>query len=117
MARFKSPCSHCGIPSRDRLCEECKTTHERTRVRSKQVRESAAARGYDSRWRRLSKRAREMQPFCLDCGTSNDLQADHSPETWKRVERGLPLRVTDVDVVCGPCNRARGAARGAKKNR
>lgn len=53
-----------------------------------------------------------MQQFCLDCGATEDLQADHSPEAWKRWEQGLSIRLKDIDVVCGPCNRKRGQARG-----
>ena len=37
-------------------------------------------RGYDRRWRVLSERARKLQPWCSDCGATEDLQADHSPE-------------------------------------
>ena len=117
MARFKHPCSLCREPTKGTLCDLCQTDNDRQRVRADQVRPSSTRRGYDSRWRRLSERARALQPFCLDCGTEHDLQADHSPETWERVKQGLPLRITDVEVVCGPCNRKRGAARGARKNR
>jgi 5-methylcytosine-specific restriction enzyme A len=60
----------------------------------------------------LSRRARRLQPFCTDCGSTEDLQTDHTPEAWKRKAAGKPLRLADVEVVCGPCNRARGAARG-----
>lgn len=74
---------------------------------------AAAARGYDAAWSRLSKRARRLQPFCTDCGAAEDLQADHTPEAWERKAAGLAIRLADVDVVCGPCNRRRGAARGA----
>jgi len=72
----------------------------------------ARARGYDYSWDKLSKLARKMQPFCVDCGSSEHLQADHSPKTWERKEKGLPLRPIDVDVVCRSCNIKRGAARG-----
>lgn len=53
-----------------------------------------------------------MQPWCLDCGATEDLQADHSPEAWSRWERGLPIRLKDIDVTCAECNRKRGQARG-----
>lgn len=114
MARFKTPCTRCGEPTRQTQCNECQPVSDRQRVRTdQQVKTSPAARGYDSRWRRLSERARKIQPFCTDCGSTTDLQADHSPEAWERYKRGLPLRVIDVEVTCGRCNRARGAARGS----
>lgn len=100
------PCLQCGEPSDQSRCPNHRldahhqTTHQR---------------GYDSRWRRLSAKARRLQPFCTDCGTTTDLQADHSPEAWRRHNAGKPIRLRDIDVVCGPCNRTRGAARSKNK--
>lgn len=85
------PCLDCGAPSASTRCPE--------------------HRGYDSAWERLSKKARKLQPFCSDCGATENLQADHSPEAWARRAAGKPIRLKDVDVVCGPCNTARGQAR------
>lgn len=73
---------------------------------------SASARGYDAAWRRLSAKARRAQPFCSDCGATEDLTTDHSPEAWARKARGLAVRLSDVEVVCRSCNSRRGAARG-----
>ena len=72
---------------------------------------NARLRGYDTAWTRLSKQARAKQPFCSDCGSTADLQCDHSPGAWQRHALGLPIRLEDVDVVCGACNRKRGKAR------
>ena len=100
------PCLVCGEPSdRSRCPEHRLDAHHQT----------AHQRGYNSRWRRLSAKARKLQPFCTDCGTTTDLQADHSPEAWRRHNAGKPIRLRDIDVVCGPCNRTRGAARGTTK--
>ncbi len=85
------PCLDCGTLSASTRCPPC--------------------RGYDSEWERLSKKARKLQPFCSDCGATEDLQADHSPEAWTRRAAGKPIRLKDVDVVCGPCNIGRGQAR------
>lgn len=73
--------------------------HDRDRGKA-----SAGRRGYDYRWQRLSERARRLQPWCSDCGTSDDLTADHLH--WPA--RGLE----DVEVVCRSCNSKRGASRG-----
>ncbi len=70
------------------------------------------ADGYDYRWRKLSERARKLQPFCSDCGTRDDLTADHSPEAWARKEAGKTIRLKDIDVVCRTCNIKRGNVRG-----
>lgn len=83
------------------------------RIRTKHsVKKSTKSRGYTGSWRRLSERARAAQQFCSDCGATGDLQADHSPEAWERYEKGLPIRLVDIDVVCMMCNIKRGAARG-----
>lgn len=104
---LKSPCIDCGELSHKTRCEECGKAFRR-----KQTRPNATQKGYDKAWRKLSQEARRLQPFCSDCGATTDLQCDHSPEAWRRREQGKRIRLQDVDVVCGPCNRLRGAARG-----
>lgn len=65
---------------------------------------SATRRGYDTRWQRLSARARHLQPWCSRCGTHDDLTTDHLH--W-------PARtLADVDVLCRSCNAAKGKAVG-----
>lgn len=97
------PCRRCGTPiAAGTHCTDCDPGDTKP---------TAHQRGYDSAWTRLSRRARKLQPFCTDCGATNDLQADHSPEAWQRKAQGLSLRLADIEVVCGPCNRNRGAAR------
>lgn len=97
------PCLTCGEPSDATRCTDCTQSTEHTLTREQ--------RGYDSRWRRLSRRARRLQPFCTDCGTTQDLTGDHSPEAWARHERGQAIRLQDIDVVCRSCNGRRGAVR------
>lgn len=110
---MKSPCLDCGELADASRCEDCTSRADAVRAPAlPRARASAAARGYDSRWRRLSEVARRLQPFCEDCGSREDLQADHSPEAWRRKSKGLAVRLQDIAVVCGPCNIARGAARG-----
>lgn len=99
------PCLHCGEPSNGPRCPE----HQRDLNADKP---NATARGYDHAWRELSKRARKLQPFCEDCGALEDLQCDHRPSAWQRKAAGQVIRLSDVAVVCGECNRARGTARG-----
>ncbi|GJF17744.1 hypothetical protein NGTWS0302_16910 [Mycolicibacterium cyprinidarum] len=96
------PCLDCGTPSTGSRCPE----------HTVDTKPTATHRGYDAAWKRLSKRARRLQPFCTHCGSTADLQTDHTPQAWARKAAGKPLRLQDVQVLCGPCNRVAGAARG-----
>ncbi|BBY61157.1 hypothetical protein MSAR_42930 [Mycolicibacterium sarraceniae] len=101
------PCLDCGEPTSGPRCTE----------HTIDTKPTAHARGYDAAWTRLSKRARRLQPFCTDCGSTEDLQTDHTPQAWARKAAGKPIRLQDVRVLCGPCNRAAGAARGPSATR
>jgi hypothetical protein len=92
------PCLNCGEPTDGSRCEECYASRPRSEHAL-----TSSERGYDSRWRRLSVRARRLQPWCSDCGATDDLTADH---------RRWPARsLADVEVVCRSCNGRRGAIR------
>lgn len=106
MAALLKPCLACGDLSDGPKCPKHRQRPKETR--------NARERGYDTAWTKLSKLARTLQPFCLDCGSTEKLEADHSPQAWERKSQGLPIRLEDIDVVCGDCNRARGAARSNK---
>lgn len=101
------PCLTCGAPSSESYCSEHRSASWQHPVGS------ARDRGYSAAWDRLSRRARRLQPFCSDCGDTQDLQLDHTEHTWARIEAGKVVRLSDTGgVVCGRCNRRRGAARG-----
>lgn len=100
------PCITCGEPADGTRCPE-----HAAPARKSSPKPSAHSRGYDAAWTKLSARARRLQPWCSDCGATEDLQADHTPEAWERKAAGKSIRLRDIDVVCGPCNRRRGAAR------
>lgn len=97
------PCLVCGEPSAESRC-----SLHRLPARTKRP---TGERGYGWTWQQLSRRARAAQPFCTDCGARDDLQTDHSPEAWRRRAAGKVIRLRDVAVVCGPCNRRRGRSR------
>lgn len=105
-----TPCLSCGELCEGSRCPECSSAVARLADRSRRL-PKRRGRGYDSQWQRLSARARELQPFCLDCGATHDLTADHLPSAWYRKYRGLSVRLEDVEVVCRECNRRRGEAR------
>ena len=96
------PCLVCGELATGNRCPEHQPADERP---------SPEERGYDSAWRRLSERARRLQPFCSDCFTRDDLTTDHSETAWRRKAEGKPIRLRDVDVLCRSCNAKRGRAR------
>lgn len=111
--RLPVVCPSCGTPhDRTTTCPNCKPTNTRDTAAEDTLRGNARARGYNTAWDRLSRRARTLQPWCTDCGTTHDLTVDHSPAAWDRQAAGQPIRLDDVDVVCRPCNGRRGAARG-----
>lgn len=116
MTRLSSVCPACGEvferDSRNGKCPKCRPDDKRDWQAHDMRRGKTAARGYGSAWQRLSRKARELQPFCLDCGSPEDLTTDHTPEAWRRIEAGKVLRLKDVEVVCRRCNSDRGAARG-----
>lgn len=102
------PCIQCGEPSSETRCIEHRIEHATAKD---EHRGNRHARGYTSAWDRLSIKARKLQPFCLDCGTTTSLTTDHLPSAWARIAEGKPLRLTDVEVVCNDCNAARGSSR------
>lgn len=101
------PCLTCGEPATGPRCDE----------HTLDPKASAQDRGYDAAWTRLSKRSRRLQPFCELCGATEGLECDHTPEAWERKAAGKAIRLQDVRVLCGPCNRAAGAARGPSATR
>lgn len=100
-------CVDCGEPCEGPRCTDCRPATDRTYARAPKT--SSTSRGYDSAWRRLSERARRLQPWCSDCGSVEDLTGEHTAEAWQRKADGLPIRLQDVDVLCRACNGARGA--------
>lgn len=105
MSDLLKPCIDCGSLSTRTRCPDHHQEPQRW------AKGKTAARGYDGAWNKLSQRARRLQPFCTDCGTKNDLTADHSPEAWQRKENGKPIRLQDITVRCRPCNSKQGPAR------
>lgn len=84
----------CGEPAETSRCKE----HPLPSAPKKRSREE---RGYNDAWRKLSQRARELQPWCSVCGTSEDLTADHLQ--WPATT------LKHVDVLCRSHNSKKGA--------
>lgn len=111
---LKSVCPTCGAAfERDTDSAECRACRPKDNGdKDKYLRGNRHERGYDYAWSKLSAKARALQPFCSDCGRTDHLTADHTTTAWKRKEKGLRVRLKDIDVVCKWCNADRGAARG-----
>jgi 5-methylcytosine-specific restriction protein A len=99
----RHPCLDCtaliDVGSR---CRSCKAALQ---ARRDARRGTPSQRGYDSAWVTVSKRARQQQGWCSNCGATYDLTADHI----------VPLRLGgtsdegNVIVLCRSCNGAKGA--------
>lgn len=100
------PCLTCGEPSPESRCPDHAYAHARTRER-----ETPEQRGYDSAWRRLSRRARSRQNFCTRCQSTRNLSVDHLPSAWWKKEHRLPITLRDVQVVCAKCQAELGSSR------
>lgn len=98
MALLPRPCSQCGtIVRNSHLCLECKRKREA-------LRPSRSARGYDYKWQKLSKLARQLQPFCRVCHSTQDLTADHIIS----LANGGRNELQNIQVLCRSCNSSKG---------
>lgn len=110
MSPLPRPCLTCGDLSLASHCPE-HTAHPPDLRRGRD--RSTVGRG--SAWVKLSRRARALQPWCLDCGTRQDLTTDHTPAQWSRILASLPMRLELCDVCCRSCNSKRGPAQPGSK--
>lgn len=94
------PCLTCGEPSGRSRCDA-----HRVKAPPK-VLPKGHVHLNPARWKALSKRARRMQPWCLDCGTTEDLTTDHVIPVSEAPE--LAYKPANIAVRCRPCNSRRG---------
>jgi len=90
------PCIKCGKVGKAARCAECLDSNARDRP-------SATERGYGASWRRLSRKLREQQPWCSQCGTPSDLTVDHIIP----LSKGGTNDLANLRVLCRPCNSSR----------
>lgn len=95
------PCIVCGIPGEDTRCQE--------HALKKEVRRDRVTRQNRARWKNLSARLRRLQPWCSWCLTGSDLTVDH---IIPLEHGGDPYALTNLQVLCRSCNRAKGLTRG-----
>lgn len=115
MDGLNRPCIACGEPSPNTRCDD-----HRLKPAPRPHRPSPRQRGYTTSWDRLSRKARQLMPFCADAhlgGCRGQLEADHSTTAWERHAQGLPIRLQDITVRCHLHNVQAGAARGTEVTR
>jgi 5-methylcytosine-specific restriction endonuclease McrA len=93
--------------------EECRKDYEREKSRQRRAAKGTTSeRGYGITHQRLRKIAIAQHPWCVDCGTTADLCADHIVPT----SRGGKNVLSNYAVRCRSCNNAR-MSRDRKKER
>lgn len=123
---IQRPCLNCQeLTTNTTRCDDCRRAHDREAEAVRYAKHGRRQRreGHDSAvWRRLSKRARKLQPWCNLCGRRADelehyerLELDHLPSAWDKYEHNKPILLTDVQVLCNSCNNKLGSSRPGSK--
>lgn len=123
---IQRPCLTCGeLTTSSTRCDDCRRARDREAEAVRYARDGRRQRreGHESAaWRRLSKKARKMQPWCNLCGRrANELEPyerlelDHLPSAWDKYEHNKPILLTDVQVLCNTCNTKIGSSRPGSK--
>jgi 5-methylcytosine-specific restriction endonuclease McrA len=94
------PCVDCGTVVRDVRCLQCKRIKERGRP-------SRLDKGYDYKWRKLSKQLRAIHPWCKQCGVTKDLTVDHIIPLVD-LDPSLRYEISNLQVLCRKCNSEKG---------
>ncbi|WP_336621321.1 HNH endonuclease signature motif containing protein [Streptomyces sp. DH10] len=58
---------------------------------------------YDAQWRKVRAQAIALHPFCLNCGSTEDLTGDHI----RPLDQGGTNTLDNVQVLCRSCNSSR----------
>lgn len=95
---MKRPCLTCGRPSEGSYC----LPHTPPKLRK------PGASAYDRQaWRKASRQARELQPWCARCGSTSNLTADHVVPLARGGDQIPPPEM--LAVLCRSCNSRKGA--------
>lgn len=94
------PCVDCGVVVRATRCKSCARLRERARP-------SRLDRGYDYKWRKLSKELRAIHPFCRQCKSIKDLTVDHIVPLVD-LHPDLRYEISNLQVLCRKCNSSKG---------
>lgn len=94
------PCSVCGTLTQGLSRCAAHQTKRPSRFDTRTDRPSAWRRGYDAEWRRLSRALISENPWCVECGSREDLTADHIVP----LAAGGESIASNVQVLCRSCN-------------
>jgi 5-methylcytosine-specific restriction endonuclease McrA len=86
-------------------CRECLREYERQK---RQRRGSTAQRGYGRAWQELRKVQLARQPYCADCGSTDDLTVDHIIP----LARGGRGELSNLQTLCRRCNGIKSGRQG-----
>lgn len=82
-------CAEPGCPELTENGSKCDEHRKVDRARQDAHRPSAAARGYDAKWRKIRKAFLLDNPFCVICGADAEVP-DHYPKTRRELlEEGV----------------------------
>jgi 5-methylcytosine-specific restriction enzyme A len=95
------PCSHPGCPAlvRDPRVSRCPKHQKEYEQRLEVNRPSAAARGYDARWREIRARFLADHPTCEKCGKPATV-----PHHIKRRREGGSDTPRNLMALCASCH-------------
>lgn len=115
-ARLPRPCSHPGcpavVPPDRRYCPD----HERAeRSRYDRERGSAAARGYDARWRRVRRMVLAEEPLCRRCAAAGRVMPATDVHHIDGDVRNLSRE--NLEPLCHECHSRETAASGRRWGR
>lgn len=95
MKRFMTPCLYCGVLSRSSTCKQCLYA-----IQARDPKRRERNKAYDHEWNKLSRLARQIQPWCSRCGSQKDLTADHILS----LANGGSNTLSNIMVLCRSCN-------------
>jgi 5-methylcytosine-specific restriction endonuclease McrA len=95
--KFNRPCSGCGILVRSSRCNACVRIQGARNPRRRHNK-------YDYEWQKMSKLARQIQPYCTKCGSTKDLTADHILS----IAQGGLNTLDNISILCRKCNSSKG---------
>jgi 5-methylcytosine-specific restriction endonuclease McrA len=98
MIKLPRPCVDCQVVTRSARCTNCQRLKDRARPTPTQ-------RGYDSKWRKLSREFRNAYPYCFKCGSTKDLTTDHIVSK----KNGGQSIWSNLQTLCRSCNSIKGS--------